>query len=33
MRPYVSVGLLVTLFGFGFNGWVVPRTNGVVGRY
>ncbi len=33
MRPYVSVGLLVTVFMFGFNGWVVPRTNEVVVRY
>jgi lipopolysaccharide export system permease protein len=33
MRPYVGVGLLVTAFMFGFNGWVVPRTNEVVVRY
>ncbi len=28
--PFVFVGLLVTGFMFWFNGWVVPRTNGVV---
>ncbi len=33
LRPYVSVGLLVTVFMFGFNGWVVPKTNEVVVRY
>jgi lipopolysaccharide export system permease protein len=33
MRPYVVVGLGVTLFMFGFNGWVVPRTNEVVVKY
>jgi lipopolysaccharide export system permease protein len=33
MRPYVIVGLLVTVFMFGFNGWVVPRTNEVVVQY
>ena len=33
MRPYVGVGLFVTVFMFGFNGWVVPRTNEVVVRY
>ena len=33
MRPYVIVGGLVTLFMFGFNGWVVPRTNEVVVQY
>ncbi|PSQ83083.1 MAG: YjgP/YjgQ family permease, partial [Bacteroidetes bacterium QH_2_63_10] len=33
MRPYMGVGLLVTVFMFGFNGWVVPRTNEVVVRY
>lgn len=33
MRPYVLVGLLVTVFMFGFNGWVVPRTNEVVVQY
>lgn len=33
MRPYVGVGLLITAFMFGFNGWVVPRTNEVVVRY
>ncbi|PQJ34100.1 permease [Salinibacter sp. 10B] len=33
MRPYVLVGTAVTIFMFGFNGWVVPRTNEVVVRY
>lgn len=33
MRPYVAVGLLITVFMFGFNGWVVPKTNEVVVRY
>ena len=33
MRPYVLVGFGVTIFMFGFNGWVVPRTNEVVVRY
>ncbi len=33
MRPYVLVGLLITVFMFGFNGWVVPRTNEVVVQY
>lgn len=33
MRPYLTVGVLVTVFMFGFNGWVVPRTNEVVVRY
>lgn len=33
LRPYVIVGLFVTVFMFGFNGWVVPRTNEVVVRY
>jgi len=33
MHPYMGVGLLVTVFMFGFNGWVVPRTNEVVVRY
>jgi lipopolysaccharide export system permease protein len=33
MRPYVIVGILVTVFMFGFNGWVVPRTNEVVVQY
>ncbi|MFB6273102.1 MAG: LptF/LptG family permease [Salinibacter sp.] len=33
MRPYVGVGLLVTAFMFGFNGWVVPKTNEVVVKY
>lgn len=33
LRPYVGVGLLVTVFMFGFNGWVVPQTNEVVVQY
>jgi lipopolysaccharide export system permease protein len=33
LRPYVVVGLLVTVCMFGFNGWVVPKTNEVVVRY
>jgi lipopolysaccharide export system permease protein len=33
LRPYVGVGLFVTVFMFGFNGWVVPKTNEVVVRY
>ncbi len=33
MRPYVIAGVGITLFMFGFNGWVVPRTNEVVVRY
>jgi len=33
MRPYVGVGLFVAVFMFGFNGWVVPKTNEVVVRY
>jgi Predicted permeases len=33
MRPYVIVGLAVTLLMFGFNGWIVPRANDVVVRY
>lgn len=33
MRPYATVGLFVTVFMFGFNGWIVPRTNEVVVRY
>jgi len=33
MRPYVVVGGLVTVFMFGFNGWIVPRTNEVVVQY
>ncbi|MFB6248687.1 MAG: LptF/LptG family permease [Salinibacter sp.] len=33
MRPYVLVGGIVTLFMFGFNGWVVPRTNEIVVQY
>ncbi|MEM1044123.1 MAG: LptF/LptG family permease [Bacteroidota bacterium] len=30
MVPFVFVGLLLTGFMFWFNGWIVPRTNGVV---
>ncbi len=33
MRPYVIVGVVITLFMFGFNGWVVPRTNETVVQY
>lgn len=33
MRPYVAVGLLVTVGMFFFNGWVVPRTNETVVQY
>jgi lipopolysaccharide export system permease protein len=33
MRPYVLAGVAITIFMFGFNGWVVPRTNEVVVRY
>lgn len=33
MRPYVIVGVGVTVFMFGFNGWVVPRTNEIVVQY
>ena len=33
LRPYATVGLFVTVFMFGFNGWVVPRTNEVVVQY
>ena len=33
MRPYVVVGIAVTVFMFGFNGWVVPRTNETVLTY
>lgn len=33
IRPYVIVGLVVTAFMFGFNGWIVPRANDVVVRY
>jgi len=33
VRPYAVVGLLVTVVMFGFNGWVVPKTNEVVVRY
>jgi len=30
LRPYALVGAAVTVFMFGFNGWVVPRTQGAV---
>lgn len=33
MRPYVGVGVFVAAFMFGFNGWVVPRTNETVVQY
>lgn len=33
MWPYAVVGLTVTVFMFGFNGWIVPRSNDVVVRY
>jgi len=33
MVPYVSVGLLVTVLMFGFNGWVVPKANETVVEY
>jgi lipopolysaccharide export system permease protein len=33
MRPYLLVGLLVTVGMFFFNGWVVPKTNEVVVHY
>lgn len=33
MLPYAVVGVLVTGFMFGFNGWVVPQTNETVVRY
>ena len=33
MRPYIVVGMALTAFMFGFNGWVVPQTNDVVVRY
>lgn len=33
LRPYASVGLLITVAMFGFNGWIVPKTNEVVVRY
>lgn len=29
-RPYLVVGIGITLFMFGFNGWVVPQTNRTV---
>ena len=33
LRPYVLVGVLMTGVMFGFNGWIVPRTNETVVRY
>ena len=30
MVPYALFGVAVTAFMFGFNGWIVPRTNAVV---
>jgi len=33
MRPYVIVGVVISAFMFGFNGWIVPRTNDVVVQY
>ncbi|WP_245850396.1 LptF/LptG family permease [Longimonas halophila] len=33
MRPYLLVGVTLTLVMFGFNGWVVPRANEVVVQY
>jgi len=33
LRPFVLVGLLITVSMFFFNGWVVPKTNEVVVRY
>jgi len=33
MRPYLLVGVMLTLVMFGFNGWVVPRANEVVVQY
>jgi len=33
MRPYVIAGVGIMIFMFGFNGWVVPRTNEVVVHY
>ena len=33
MRPYVLIGIGLTVFMFVFNGWLVPRTNEVVVEY
>jgi lipopolysaccharide export system permease protein len=33
MRPYVAVGVVLTIGMFFFNGWVVPRTNETVVQY
>lgn len=33
LMPYAIVGVLVTGFMFGFNGWVVPKTNETVVDY
>lgn len=33
MRPYIVVGVLLTVVMFGFNGWVVPQANKVVVEY
>lgn len=33
MVPYVFVGVLLTGFMFGFNGWIVPKTNETVLKY
>lgn len=33
LRPYLAVGLLVTMFMFWFNGWIVPVTNQTVLTY
>jgi lipopolysaccharide export system permease protein len=33
MVPYLAVGFFVTTFMFGFNGWVVPRTNETIVEY
>jgi lipopolysaccharide export system permease protein len=33
MRPYVAVGVFVTVGMFFFNGWLVPRTNETVVQY
>lgn len=30
LRPYLVLGVLITGFMFGFNGWVVPHTNATV---
>ncbi|MGM0705871.1 MAG: LptF/LptG family permease [Bacteroidota bacterium] len=33
LRPYLLVGGMLTVFMFGFNGWIVPRANEVVVEY